>query len=73
MGWGTAKKKKKKGQEEEKGWKGKNVWRCKDVEMVEVGTKAYLHGPMDYAKTLNLQFRVGDLDLSERRNRYASS
>ena len=32
-----------------------------------------MHGPMDYAKTLKLRFRVGDLDLSERRRRYTSS
>ena len=29
--------------------------------------KTCLHGPMDYAKTLKLRFRVGDLDLPERR------
>ena len=29
--------------------------------------KTYLHGPMDNAKTLKLRFRVGDLDLPERR------
>ena len=28
---------------------------------------------MDYAKTLKLRFRVGDLDLPERRKRYTSS
>ena len=39
----------------------------------EVGMKAYLHGPMDFAKTLKLRFRVGDLDLPERRKRYTSS
>ena len=33
----------------------------------------YLHGPMDYAKKLKLRFRVGDLDLPERRERYTSS
>ena len=38
----------------------------------EIGIKTYLHGPMDYAKTLKLRFRVGDLDLPERRKRYAS-
>ena len=32
-----------------------------------------MHGPMDYAKTLKLRFRVGDLDLPERRKRYTSS
>ena len=37
----------------------------------EIGMKTYLHGPMDYAKTLKLRFRVGDLDLPERRKRYA--
>ena len=31
----------------------------------EVGMKAYLHGPMDFAKTLKLGFRVGDLNLPE--------
>ena len=35
--------------------------------------KTYLHGPMDYAKTLKLRFRVGDLDLPERRKRYSTS
>ena len=30
--------------------------------------KTYLYGPTDFAKTLTLQFRVGDLDLPERRN-----
>ena len=35
--------------------------------------KTYLHGPMDYANTLKLRFRVGDLDLPERRKRYTSS
>ena len=35
--------------------------------------KTYLHGPMGYAKKLKLRFRVGDLDLPERRNRYTSS
>ena len=32
-----------------------------------------LHGPMDYAKTLKLRFRVGDLDLPERIKGSASS
>ena len=35
--------------------------------------KTYLHGPMDYAKKLKLRFRVGNLDLPERRKRYTSS
>ena len=35
--------------------------------------KTYLHGLMDYAKTLKLRFRVGDLDLPERRKQYTSS
>ena len=35
-----------------------------------VRLKTYLHGPMDYyAKKLKLRFRVGDLDLPERRKR----
>ena len=33
----------------------------------EIGMKTYVHGPMDSAKTLKLRFRVGDLDLPERR------
>ena len=36
--------------------------------------KTYLHGPKDYyAKNLKLRFRIGDLDLPERRKRYTSS
>ena len=38
-----------------------------DIEM-----KTYLHGPIDYVKKLKLRFRVGDLDLPERRKRYTS-
>ena len=34
-----------------------------------IGMKRYLHGPMDFAKKLKLRFRVGDLDLPERRRR----
>ena len=30
-------------------------------------------GPMDYAKEPKLRFRVGDLDLPEKRKRYTSS
>ena len=33
----------------------------------EMGMKTYLHGPMDYVKTLKLRLRVGDLDLPEKR------
>ena len=29
--------------------------------------KTNFHGPMDCAKTMQLRFRVGDLDLTERR------
>ena len=36
-----------------------------DIEM-----KTSLHGPMEHAKKLKLRFRVGDLDLPERRKRY---
>ena len=32
-----------------------------------------LHGPMDFAKTLKLRFRVGNLDLPEKRKRYTSN
>ena len=45
----------------------------REVVREETGMKTYLHGPMDYAKTLKLQFRAGDLDLSGRRKRYTSS
>ena len=41
--------------------------------MEDIVRKTYLHGPMDYAKKLELRFRVGDLDLPERRKRYTSS
>ena len=34
-----------------------------------IGMKTYLHGPIDFAKTLNLRLFVGDLDLPERRKR----
>ena len=35
--------------------------------------KTYLHGPMDYAKKLNLRFRVGELNLPEGSKRCTSS
>ena len=35
--------------------------------------KTCLHGPVEYAKTLKLPFRVGDLDLPTRRKRCTSS
>ena len=35
--------------------------------------RTYLHGPMDYATTPKLSFRVGNLDLPERRKRYTTS
>ena len=38
-----------------------------------IGMNTYAHGPMDFAKKLKLRFRVGDLDLPERRKRYTSS
>ena len=34
-----------------------------------VGMKTYVHDPVDYAKKLKLRFRVGDLDLPERRKK----
>ena len=37
-----------------------------------IGMKTFLHGPMDFAKTLKLRFRGGGLDLPERRQRYTS-
>ena len=39
----------------------------------EMGMKTYSYYPMDYAKTLKVQFCVGDLDLPERSKRYTSS
>ena len=39
----------------------------------EVGMQTYLHGPMDCAERLTLPFRVGDLDLPQRKKRYTSS
>ena len=40
----------------------------------DVGTKTYLHGPMDYANKLKLRFCEGDLgDLPEKGKRYSSS
>ena len=38
-----------------------------------MGMKTCFRGPMDYAKALKLQFRVGDLDLPKRRMRYTSN
>ena len=32
----------------------------------EIGIKTYIHGPMDYAKTLKPRIREWDLDLPER-------
>ena len=37
-----------------------------------IGMKAYLRGPLDAPKNLKLRFRVGDLDLPERRQRYTT-
>ena len=34
-----------------------------------IGMKTYMHGPMDFVKTLQLRFRVGDLGPPERRKR----
>ena len=39
----------------------------------DVGMKTCLYGPLDYAKNLKLRFRVGHLDLPEKRKRYTSS
>ena len=39
----------------------------------DIGINTYLHGQMDYAKKLKLRFRVGDLDLPERKKICASS
>ena len=35
--------------------------------------KMHLHGPMDFEKMMKLRFRVGELDLPERRKRYVNS
>ena len=34
----------------------------------EIGMQTNLHGPLGYAKTLKLRFRVGHLDLPQRRD-----
>ena len=39
----------------------------------EIPMKTHLNGLMDFAKTLKLRFRVGDLDTPEKRKRYPSS
>ena len=39
----------------------------------DIGMKTYLHGPKDYAKKLMLRFRVGDLELPERRKKHTSN
>ena len=38
-----------------------------------IGMKTSVYGPMDYAKTLKLRFREGDLDRPERGKRYTRS
>ena len=48
-------------------------WKICDGLREEIGIKTYLHDPVDYAKTLKLLFRMGDLDLPGRRKRYTSS
>ena len=35
-----------------------------------IGMKMCLHGPMNYAKMLKLRFRIGDLELPERKEIY---
>ena len=35
-----------------------------------VGMKLYLYGPVDEAKTLELRFRVGDLESAEKKDEY---
>ena len=39
----------------------------------DVGMKTHLNGPVDYAKKPKLQFRVGNLDLPDRRKRCGSN
>ena len=39
----------------------------------EIGMKTYLYGPVDYTRMLKLRFRVGGLNMPERRKRYTSS
>ena len=38
-----------------------------------IGMTAYLHGPPDAAKNFKLRFRVGDLELPERREIYTTN
>ena len=35
--------------------------------------KTYLNGPTDYAETIKLRYRVGGMNLPEKRKRYTSS
>ena len=52
----------------------RNTWEVIHGGLSEmIGMKTYLHGPMDFAKTLKLRFRVGDLGLPERRKRSTGS
>ena len=37
-----------------------------------LGMETNVHGPLDFAKTLKLRFRVGDLDLPVRRKSYTT-
>ena len=36
---------------------------------IDVNTNLFVHGPMDFAKTVKLRFHVGDLDQHEKRKR----
>ena len=65
--------KKGKASAEEQGGSGKTLRDRRGVERRDRNEKIYLHGPTDFAKTLELRFRVGDLDLLQRRKRYTSS
>ena len=38
-----------------------------------IGMKTYSHGPMDFVKRTKMRFRVGDLNLPQRRKMYTSS
>ena len=66
----TRDRKKRKASAKKQGGIGKTLEDTRGIERRNrIRVKTYLHGPMDFARTLKLRFRVGDLDLPERRKR----
>ena len=73
--WGVQDRSKRKGRRKgkaggkKKSLKGKNTSEICGRLTEEIGIKSHLRGPMEYAKTLKLRFRVRDLDRPETRKR----